>query len=1423
MAENRCSSCGAQLPAHAPGGHCPHCLLLQGLDDNAPGPDRDPNGDTLNGPPGPGSVLETISATIGHVPRVMLRDTAFGEEPSPIVRPLHETDPTLRYRIDGEITRGGMGAILKARDPDIGRDVAIKVLREDLHDNGDLVRRFVEEAQIGGQLQHPGVVPIYELGTFADKRPFFSMKLVKGQTLADLLADRPTPAHDLPRFLSIFASIAQTMAYSHTRGVIHRDLKPSNVMVGSFGEVQVMDWGLAKVMPRGGVADDAKAGKETPPETLIATARSGSDRELSHAGSVLGTPSYMSPEQARGENDLINERADVFALGSILVEILTGSPAFTGRGSSEILRKASRGDTAEAVARLDGCGAEAELVSLARDCLAVEPEDRPRDAKVVSDRITAYLAGVQERVQAAQRERAVAVARAVEERRRRKVQLALAAAVLALTTLGGLSTTYYLHQRQAQAAATDRVVGQAETLRNQARANPEELARWEVALAAVKQAEAAGDASAAPRLFSLRTEVQTGRDSAERDKTLLGRLVDIRSAEADDPDGSDTDAAYAEAFREAKIDLASLPPAEAGSRIKARPASVATALAVALDDWAAIRRGKRKDPAKAAQLSDAARVADPDPWRNDLRTSLDQPEKAARLTRLQTLAKKAKYDELGPISLHLLGTGLSEAGDSIQAESVLRAAQQRHSRDGWVNYALGNVLEKLSRRDEAIRFYTAARSLRPETAHELAHALKSRGDSDEAIAVFRDLKELRPGIARHLGCLGFALADKGRSREADEAFESAVAAARKAIGKKPDDARAYSILGLVLGGGKHEYAAGETQLRTAIRLKPDDAVAHTNLGLALAGQGKLDLAVDAYREAIRLKPDDFTPHYNLGLALAGQGKLDLAVAAHREAIRLKPDDAGPHYGLGNALRAQRKLDLAVAEYREAIRLKPNDSAAHHDLALALHDQGKLDLAVAEYRGTIRLKPDDAEIHSNMGAALRDQGKLDLAVAAHHEAIRLKPDLAGAHSNLGIALYMQGKFDLAVAEFREAIRLKPDSAEAHSNLGNAMRDQGKLDAAVAEYREAIRFNPDYSVAHNNLGNAMRDQGKLDAAVAEYREAIRLRPDDPGAHTNLGIALKEQGNLDAAVAEYREAIRLKPDSAEAHTNLGIALKEQGNLNAAVAEYREAIRIKPDNAAAHYNLGITLARQGKLDEAVAEYREAIRLKPDHAEAHCNLGHLLHGQGDYAGSLEMLRRGHELGTKRSGWPYPSAQWVAQAERFAALAERLPAILKGEDHPKDVAERLVLAQMCYDTKRHSAAARFWAEALEADPNLADDRRASHRYNAACAAALAASGETKDVPAPDAAAQAKLRRQSLLWLKAEQAAWGKLLESGPAQARIAVARFMNHWKEDKDLAGIRQAEALAKLPEAEQKEWQALWAEVEALLKRAQGQTPATP
>ena len=196
------------------------------------------------------------------------------------------------------------------------------------------------------------------------------MKLVTGRTPAALMAERPSPASGLPRFLAIFEGVCQTVAYAHARRVIHRDLKPANVMVGSFGEVQVMDWGLAKVLPEGGIADEKRARAAAQLESPIDTVRSGPSGSDSQAGSVLGTPGYMAPEQARGEVERLDERCDVFGLGAILCEILTGKPPFGGESRAEVRQKAAQGALADALHRLDISAADSELISLARDCLA---------------------------------------------------------------------------------------------------------------------------------------------------------------------------------------------------------------------------------------------------------------------------------------------------------------------------------------------------------------------------------------------------------------------------------------------------------------------------------------------------------------------------------------------------------------------------------------------------------------------------------------------------------------------------------------------------------------------------------------------------------------------------------------------------------------------------------------------------------------------------------------------------------------------------------------------------------------------------------------------------------------------------------------------------------------------------------------------
>jgi serine/threonine-protein kinase len=319
------------------------------------------------------------------------------EPPPPLPAPLSGDDPALeaiaRYRLGPEIAVGGIGVVYHARDLVLKRDLAVKVLKPEHRDNPDLIRRFLEEAQVGGQLQHPGVVAVHGLGRLPDGRPFFAMRLVNGRTLEALLAERPEPAADLPRFLKIFEQVCQTLAYAHSKRIIHRDLKPLNIMVGAFGEVQVMDWGLAKrVAPSH--QPEAQARDSPPSRALQAGERN------TEAGVVMGTFLYMAPEQARGETDCIDERADVFGLGALLCELLTGQPPYERREQAE------RADLESAWTRLASCGADAALVRLARECLAAERTERPRDAGAVTEAATAYLAGVQDRLRQMELDRA---------------------------------------------------------------------------------------------------------------------------------------------------------------------------------------------------------------------------------------------------------------------------------------------------------------------------------------------------------------------------------------------------------------------------------------------------------------------------------------------------------------------------------------------------------------------------------------------------------------------------------------------------------------------------------------------------------------------------------------------------------------------------------------------------------------------------------------------------------------------------------------------------------------------------------------------------------------------------------------------------------------------------------------------------------
>jgi tetratricopeptide (TPR) repeat protein/serine/threonine protein kinase len=1232
-----------------------------------------------------------------------------------------------RFQLGPELARGGMGVVYGARDESLGRDVAIKVLHERYPVDSLVGQRFLDEARITAQLQHPGIPPVFEVGRLGDGRPYLAMKLIKGRTMEDLLKERPEPASDRGRFLAMFAQICQAVGYAHSKHVLHRDLKPANVMVGAFGEVQVMDWGLAKLLAPTSAAAHEPAATETAAGTVILTTREPESATL--VGSMLGTPAFMAPEQAGGELDRIDERADVFGLGAILCAILTGEPPYTGKSGEDVRLMAIRGTLADAHVRLDQCGADEKLVELCRACLSTERDARPRDAGAVAATIAGYLTSVEERARQAEREWAAAEARAAEQRKRRRVQLALCAAVGVLLAGGGAFAWWSGAQVQAARARQGRNAEAVAGLLDQCE---EALGRGDTARAVLtleaarKRAAEGGADEWAARLKVL-----------EADVALSGKFDEIDQfrwtpVESQYPYATTVAARY----REVLAGSGAAP--DAGSP----EAVVARALSSAVRDRITAAWDRLLPGEKTASVRTALQAVDADPYRDAIRDAVradDREKIAAWAARPEALKQPAEFTAF---------LGESGAIGVRRRRQLLEAALWRRPGDPGLLITMGDTYpwNQAEGSDERLRWYQAAVAAAP--TNPAAHYVLG--------AVLRERKELA----------------------------GAEAAYRAALRLDPKFAPAQAGLGNVLYDRK-DLAGTEAAYRAALRLDPKYAPAHSYLGNVLYDRKDLAGAEAAYRAALRLDSKLSMAHHGLGLVLRSRKDSVGAEAAFRAALRLNPKDAWAHNNLGDVLYGK---DLAGAEaaYRAALRVDPKLSMAHHGLGLVLRNRQDLAGAEAAYRAALRLDPNFAMAYNSLGAVLWARHDLSGAEAAYRAALRLDPKLSMAHHGLGLVLRDRQDLSGAEAAHREAIRLDPNFAMARISLGAVLSDRHDLSGAEAAFREALRLVPNFAMAHNNLGNMLWAKTDLAGAEAAFREAIRLDPKFAWAHSNLGNVLFDRQDLAGAEAALREALRLDPKLAIAHYGLGRALQNRHNLAGAEAAFREALRLNPKFAPAHNKLAVALHEKGDLDGAVAELQEALRLDPKNSNTRANL--------------------------------------LRAERMRALLRRLPEVVAGKAKPKSSDEACAFARLCAEPfqKRYAAAARLFEWAFTADPKLAANLKASHRYDASCYAVLAASGKGIDPPA-DTTARAALRQMALGWLRADLALHRQQAAAAGAAERGMAAARMAWWLKDSDLATVRDPEPLAKLPAAERPEWEKLWAEVRALRDQTAPQSARAP
>lgn len=968
-----------------------------------------------------------------------------------------------RYRIDQEIARGGMGKVMRIYDEDFQRPLAMKVLLDFEPWHAEQVERFLREARLTAQLQHPGIPPVQEMGRLPDGRPYFIMKLIKGKSLAALLRERVSGGHDLPRFLSIFEQVCQTLAYAHDRHVIHRDIKPGNVMVGAFGEVQVMDWGLAKVLD---AREQRHPGHVEPAKPIgdHSVPPSSTDEGKTAAGAILGTPAYMAPEQARGEIENLDPRADVFGAGGILCEVLTGKSPFAADSAVEAHRLAMKGDLSAAFARLDACGADLELIQVARRCLAPEAQDRYADAGAVAEAIARYQAHLQARLKKAEIDQAAAEVKASEERKRRRVWLALTASVLVLALVAGGGWLWYQQDRAARAAeelvreaealrkrtlaikAASEALEQGQMSRHQLRAEllrpggvvalVNDPARWrariDAARAALDRARALqpdADPSRQERLTNQIRDLAAGINQDDDDRELTFRLETIRLDRAVQVSGEAFDSAMARRDYELAFANAGMSPSPGKEQATAKlikESPIKEQLLAAVDDWAYLA-GQRKDEHNLRdRLLQIARLADPDPWRDSVRNAGIWGNSAALKTLAdRALADRSAFARLTPQILFVFSRQLLRVG---MDEAWLRQALLQHPSDFWLNFQMGSALIP-TKPTAAAGYLRAALAIRKDNAtawYNLGNALRAQNDLSAAVEAYKKAIAFRPNLA----IAWTALANASKHDPA-----VALAAYHKATALDPTLVVAWYNLAVLLHNRKDLPGAIKAYEKIVHELKKNHALSWNGLGNALRLQDDWPAASAAFENAVKAEPKLVNAWLGLGLCKYRANDLVAAIKAYKKAVALDPENASGWYNLGVIHALQKDVPAAVAAYRNAVASQPDHADAQRELVRSCRALGRFDEAVAAGKQALAALPEN---HSQRATIARQLAECQKLLATEQWLARV---LGGAKAS--------AIEKIVLAEF--CLRDKSDFLQAVRLYQAAFAEQPKLTDVSRGYR------------------------------------------------------------------------------------------------------------------------------------------------------------------------------------------------------------------------------------------------------------------------------------------------------------------------------------------------------------------------------------
>ena len=1098
------------------------------------------------------------------------------------------------YRLVEQIGEGGMGTVWRAEQLEpVQRQVALKLIRAGM-DSRQVLARLQAERQALALMDHPHIARVLDGGTDDAGRPYFVMDLLAGVPIT-----RYCDEHKLTvrQRLLLFIPVCEAIQHAHQKGVIHRDIKPSNVLVTrADGRAipKVIDFGIAKAIAPG------------PTEAMAATQHGG----------FLGTPEYMSPEQAAGSAGGIDTRSDIYSLGALLYELLTGTTPlslqrFDQVCYADILRAITDSETPKPSTRLvsvaaiqtiaaQRCTAPTRLANLVRgelDWIVMQALERDRDRRYAT--AAAFAADVQrflahEPVLACPPSAGYLLRKFV---RRHRASLSAAGVLLigVVVAIGGIG--WAVRDRAAQTAEAERVQADRQarstaTVQELLAAADRQLAAqaWPEALATVRRADAAATSGEAVATVTGRVrELRQGLEFVERLEHIRSELATWRVA-----GGIDNAAAvanYDRAFRDYGIDIEAA--ATAIDRLRAIPALTAP-LVAGLDQWAHHHVEWQRERTSWQRLVAVADAIDPQPMGRLIRSVWGKPE-AAAVAELQRLAETIDLREQPPSTLYRLAWALQQGDRRGEALRLLRAAQRVHPGDFWLNFELGWTLDKEKDQEGSLRFWTAAVAIRPESSiaqSNIGYVFLQRHDADAACPYFRRAIELDPGLALPHINLGHALR---KQHKLDEAVAS---------------------------------------LQKAIDLAPNSALGWIGLGSILLEMGRLDETVATFQRAIVLAPQNAKGHVGLGEARLLQGDLKGSLDAARQALVCDPECVGAYVGLGNARIAQGQVAEGIIAFEKAIELEPGNAIAHSNVGNALlvaNDPARIDEAITMCRHAIVLDPQYALGHVCLGNALLRHGEPAAAMAAYQKAIEVHPDYPRAYSGIAQLHIERKEWAEAATTMRKLVGIDPGNARIQHNYAWVLTHLGQREAAAVAYGRAAELEPGDAKRHLAHGRNLHVLQRLGEAAAAYRRALELDPTNSQTHGLLGEVLRLQQLDGEAELAYRSAIAVDPNFREAHHGLGRALWRQDKFAEAIAAFETSGRLGPASAGLASELALLLTQCPDVTlrdgaRALILARLAVELEPDRGLHRSVLGAALYRTGNWPDALEELHLATDL-----------------------------------------------------------------------------------------------------------------------------------------------------------------------------------------------------